>query len=352
MRSWNLIYDDFNYFEQNEDSAQEDGVFLKRASDALKQKIESLPTWNYQGSMSKITKKVYEEITGDRSGMSSSELSNTLNVEPFRHALEWKPNLVLYGPPGTGKTFHANEIAKSIVGDDSELIEKVTFHPSYSYEDFVEGYRPVVEDESSKQYELKKGIFWETCEKAKEHPDEKVILIIDEINRGNIPKIFGELITLIEKDKRKEEHALKLAYSQKQFFVPENLLIIGTMNTADKSLMQMDDALKRRFVFEELMPDTKALRNNFIENGVSDGENYTKILEKINEKIIGKGAEDEKQKKIQFRDRQIGQSYFWNVKNDGDLQDVMKYDIIPLLQDYFYGDYDEIRNVLGGKNNR
>ena len=121
------------------------------------------------------------------------------------------------------------------------------------------------------------------------------------------------------------------------------------MNTADKSLMQMDDALKRRFVFEELMPDTKALRNNFIKNRISDGENYTKILEKINEKIIGKGDNDEKRKKIQFRDRQIGQSYFWNVKNDGDLQDVMKYDIIPLLQDYFYGDYDEIRNVLGEK---
>ena len=306
-------------------------------------------------SMLKVDRGLfYEIIDGDL--IKDEQGSDTLNVEPFRHALKWKPNLVLYGPPGTGKTFYANEIAESIVGDDSELIAKVTFHPSYSYEDFVEGYRPVVEDESSKQYELKKGIFWETCEKARRiDPDlppekkRKVILIIDEINRGNIPKIFGELITLIEEDKRKEKHALKLAYSQKSFFVPKNLLIIGTMNTADKSLMQMDDALKRRFVFEELMPDTKALRNNFRENSVSDGENYAKILEKINEKIIGKGAEDEKQKKIQFRDRQIGQSYFWNVKNDGDLQDVMKYDIIPLLQDYFYGDYDEIRNVLGEK---
>ena len=203
-------------------------------------------------------------------------------------------------------------------------------------------------DVHSIDFELEYGTA--TIEVHKDSIDENDnVLIIDEINRGNIPKIFGELITLIEEDKRKEKHALKLAYSQKSFFVPENLLIIGTMNTADKSLMQMDDALKRRFVFEELMPDTKALRNNFRENSVSDGENYAKILEKINEKIIGKGAEDEKQKKIQFRDRQIGQSYFWNVKSDGDLQDVIKYDIIPLLQDYFYGDYDEIRNVLGEK---
>jgi len=240
---------------------------------------------------------------------------------------------------------------RSQISDENEsLIYKVTFHPSYSYEDFVEGYRPVVEDNSSKQYELKKGIFWNVCEKARDFPDETVVLIIDEINRGNIPKIFGELITLIEEDKRGEEkYALTLAYSQDSFFVPKNLLIIGTMNTADKSLMQMDDALKRRFVFEELMPDTEALREEFDRNGVSDGEKYAKILEKINEKIIGKGEEDKKQRKIQFRDKQIGHSYFWFVKSDEHLQNVIKYDIIPLLQDYFYGDYDEIRKVLGKK---
>ena len=129
--------------------------------------------------------------------MSSSTISDIPDSVPYAQVLNFNKNLILYGPPGTGKTYHAKKIAKSIVGDDSELIEKVTFHPSYSYEDFVEGFRPDVKEKSSKPYELTKGIFWRICKKAKEHPDKKVILIIDEINRGNIPKIFGELITLI-----------------------------------------------------------------------------------------------------------------------------------------------------------
>ena len=174
-------------------------------------------------------------------------------------------------------------------------------------------------------------------------------MIIDEINRGNIPKILGELITLLEEDKRKKKYALNLAYSQDEFFVPENLRIIGTMNTADKSLMQMDDALKRRFVFEELMPDTNALLEHLKNEGVKNAEDYKKILDKINDKILGKGSDDAEQKMKQFRDRQIGHSYFWKIKNAENLQSVIKYDIIPLLQDYFYGDYNEIRKILGGE---
>jgi len=172
-------------------------------------------------------------------------------------------------------------------------------------------------------------------------------LIIDEINRGNIPKILGELITLIEKDKRNKKNSLKLTYSKDDFFVPENLIIIGTMNTADKSLMQMDDALKRRFVFEELMPDTDVLLEHLKEKNIAHAKNYSQILKRINEKILGKGNGNESERMKQFRDRQIGHSYFWDLANDDDLQTVMKYDIIPLLQDYFYGDYNEIRKILG-----
>ena len=111
--------------------------------------------------------------------------------------------------------------------------------------------------------------------------------------------------------------------------------------------MQMDDALKRRFVFEELMPDTDVLLEHLKEENVSNAEDYKKILDKINDKILGKESDDEEQKMKQFRDRQIGHSYLWDVKNDGNLQDVIRYDIIPLLQDYFYGDYNEIQKILG-----
>jgi len=238
-------------------------------------------------------------------------------------------------------------LRNQILNERELLIYKVTFHPSYSYEDFVEGFRPNKDKESSSQYVLEKGIFWKACEKAKQYPNDKIALIIDEINRGNIPKILGELITLIEKDKRNKKNSLKLTYSKDDFFVPENLIIIGTMNTADKSLMQMDDALKRRFVFEELMPDTDVLLEHLKEKNITHAKNYSQILKRINEKILGKGNGNESERMKQFRDRQIGHSYFWDLANDDDLQTVMKYDIIPLLQDYFYGDYNEIRKILG-----
>ena len=232
------------------------------------------------------------------------------------------------------------------------FVEKVTFHPSYSYEDFVEGFRPN-EKEGEKPYVLEKGIFQQICNTAEKDLSNKYVLIIDEINRGNIPKILGELITLIEKDKRNSDNSLKLTYSKKPFFVPKNLIIIGTMNTADKSLMQMDDALKRRFVFEELMPDTDLLEKELKKNNVPKADDYSKILKRINKKITGDGknSRESKEALIQFRDRQIGHSYFWNIGKennpDEDLQSIIKYDIIPLLQDYFYGNYELVRKILG-----
>jgi len=248
----------------------------------------------------------------------------------------------------SGTNYDCTKFMRNIQGIfQNNSIFKVTFHPSYSYEDFVEGFRPNTDKKSNSQYVLEKGIFWKACETAKQYPNDKVVLIIDEINRGNIPKILGELITLIEKDKRSKENSLKLTYSKDDFFVPENLIIIGTMNTADKSLMQMDDALKRRFVFEELMPDTDVLLEHLKEKNIAHAKNYSQILKRINEKILGKGNGNESERMKQFRDRQIGHSYFWDLANDDDLQTVMKYDIIPLLQDYFYGDYNEIRKILG-----
>ncbi|MDA7495406.1 HTH domain-containing protein [Nitrosopumilus sp.] len=222
--------------------------------------------------------------------------------------------------------------------ENNNFIRKVTFHPSYSYEDFVEGFRPNV-DGGSQPYVLDAGIFKEICNEAKNDLENKYVLLIDEINRGNIPKIFGELITLIEKDKRNPGNSLKLTYSKDDFFVPKNLIIIGTMNTADKSLVQMDEALRRRFVFEELMPEPELL-----ETLNSPGKKYKDILVNINKKII------EGDNIKQFRDRQIGHSYFMEEPfGDKELRLAIKYQILPLLQDYFYDDYNEIKRILGSK---
>ena len=233
-----------------------------------------------------------------------------------------------------------NNLTQSI-NKNSNFIRKVTFHPSYSYEDFVEGFRPNVKNETSQPYVLDDGIFKEICNEAKNDLENNYVLIIDEINRGNIPKIFGELITVIENGYRGPKYERALAYSKNKdnFYVPTNLYIIATMNTADKSLVQMDEALRRRFIFEELMPEPNLLKDNN-----RPGKKYIDILENINKKII-EGANIK-----QFRDRQIGHSFFWNDPfGDKELRLVIKYQIFPLLQDYFYDDYDEIRRILGDK---
>ena len=210
----------------------------------------------------------------------------------------------------------------------------VTFHPSFSYEDFLEGIRPVAKNEGKENevigYERQDGIFKEICESAK-ISNEKHLLIIDEINRGNISKIFGELITLIEDDKR--GNSLDLAYSKKPFSVPENLYILGTMNTADRSLVQIDTALRRRFAFVEMMPNSELKEIVDV-----DGIPIKNLMDKLNEKIREK-----------YRDKQIGHSYFMNIPDLEKLHFVFLYKIIPLLQDYFYGDYDELHGVLGDK---
>ena len=224
-------------------------------------------------------------------------------------------------------------------------VKFVTFHPSFSYEDFVEGIRPVVSDSKDDKisYSLEDGIFKKICEDANKNANTRYLLIIDEINRGNIPKIFGELITLLEDDKRNKLY-LNLAYSKKPFTVPENLYILGTMNTADKSLVQIDTALRRRFAFVELMTKYDLPQLEFKIN-VKDKEDkiskksLKQLLEKLNEIL----------RKKNLRDKQIGHSYFLKVKNVEDLKFVFRYEIIPLLQDYFFGEFDKLADVLGDK---
>jgi|GEM_PF-1162651 len=219
----------------------------------------------------------------------------------------------------------------------------ITFHQSYSYEEFIEGIRPVL-DSDTLRYELKDGIFKKICNKAAQDQDNKYVLVIDEINRGNMSKIFGELITLIEEDKRmgaKNEMLITLPYSGHSFGIPSNLYIVGTMNTADRSIALLDIALRRRFVFEEMMPDYDLL------DSAMDEIDLARLLQKIN-------------KKIGFlidRDHQIGHSFFLKVKNltskdekIDKLWSVWYQEIIPLVQEYFYNDWENLERLFNKYN--
>lgn len=258
-------------------------------------------------------------------------------------------NQILYGPPGTGKTYNTVSLAVDILEPgipdwktkktrfdkyikDGRIVF-TTFHQSMSYEDFVEGIKPEVNNGQIAYY-VKPGIFKSLCDKAVADIDEPYVLIIDEINRGNVSQIFGELITLLEEDKRlgnEAELKVKMPYSQKEFGVPKNLYIIGTMNTADRSVEALDSALRRRFCFTEMMPRPELLAETI------DGIALRDVLEIINRRIVV----------LKDREHQIGHSYFINVKDKLSLKGVFKNNIIPLLQEYFYGNYDYIRLVLG-----
>ena len=314
----------------------------------------------------------------DKSPKDSKSSAQNISTETTKSSAPTKTNIgksvnstncIYYGPPGTGKTWntvnHALAIieAKSVEDLNKEKreetkkrfdelkrtgrIEMVTFHQNYTYEDFIEGIRPVLsssnkntekgqpEEKNDLKYELSPGVFKKIVERARNDEEQNYVLIIDEINRGNIAKIFGELITLIEPSKRlgkEDETTVTLPYSKKTFGVPNNLHIIGAMNTADRSIALLDTALRRRFDFVEMMPDPK-------HSGISkdiQGVNCQELLEKINERI----------RILHDRDHQIGHTYFLDVKNLDSLAKTFQNQIIPLLQEYFYDNWDKIDLVL------
>ena len=258
-----------------------------------------------------------------------------------------KKNIILQGSAGVGKSYAAKRLAYSIIGEkDNEQVKMIQFHQSYSYEDFIIGYRP-----NENGFELKEGVFYKFCKEAEmdENKENKYFLIIDEINRGNISKIFGELFMLIENDKRGEEYALELVYKDdEKFFVPENLYIIGLMNTADRSLAMLDYALRRRFIFIDIEPAfNKPQFKNDLENKNIDKDLINKIIEKFiklnetikSDKTLGKGYT-------------IGHSYFCNRKNlnKEDYEDIINYEIAPTLKEYWFDNEDkaekEIKELL------
>ncbi len=267
-------------------------------------------------------------------------------IDEIINIIKQKKQIILQGATGTGKTYSSSEIAVKLIDGNApsdraelmkrykELVDKeqiffTTFHQSMDYEEFVEGIKPETTSDNKIIYKLKDGIFKEACKSAE---NNKVVLIIDEINRGNISKIFGELITLLEVDKRKgkeNEIEVILPYSKEKFSVPDNLYIIGTMNTADRSIGYIDYALRRRFAFISIKADKSAIENYYDNKNSDCKDKAINLFDKI-EKLIKENINEE----FEANDIMIGHSYFM-AQNFEELQNKFEYEIKPLLLEYF-----------------
>ena len=263
-------------------------------------------------------------------------------------------NVILYGPPGTGKTYATarrcvaicdgeTESADGRIREryqelvDAERIEFITFHESYGYEEFVEGLRPRTGGDAGFSLEPTAGVLKRIAERARAS-EEPHVLIIDEINRANVSKVLGELITLLEEDKRAgaaNEIAVTLPHSGEPFTLPANLHILGTMNTADRSIALLDTALRRRFQFEELAPDPDLLQDA----GKATGVDLRGVLRAMNDRLEW----------LLDRDHLIGHAWFMTARTKADVDDAMRRKIIPLLAEYFHEDWAKVQAVLGGR---
>lgn len=344
------------------------GIELKRPDDITQYINNCRRIMDFRDSNFKFKNlRVFDVMSWELLGVQSKPApAAEADDEPEPRRSDAPLNLILYGPPGTGKTYNVVKYAveliegrKAFPGEDyaaikarydeyaaSGQIKFTTFHQSLSYEEFVEGIRPVVVDrygndtntahsDTTVIYRPYNGVFKALCEKASKHPKKNFVSVMDEINRGNISRIFGELITLIEESKRGS--SVILPYSQTEFSVPPNLYILGTMNTADRSIAMLDTALRRRFDFVEMMPQPALL-------GDCEGVDLRELLTALNERI----------EYYYDREHAIGHAYFMNsngcIRTLTELREVFSTKIIPLLQEYFFDDYERIRLILNDDN--
>lgn len=247
--------------------------------------------------------------------------------ERIKRLLVAKKNIIFQGAPGVGKTFAAKRFADSIVGfRDSNNVKLVQFHQNYSYEDFIGGYKP-----SNDGFEYRNGVFYDFCQQAKSDTQGRYFFIIDEINRGNLSKIFGELLMLIEADKRNDD--VRLAYTGEPFFVPDNVYIIGMMNTADRSLAMIDYALRRRFSFVPMRPqfDNDRFKKMIAANPDQKIKSLVKCVSQLNEAIRGDSGLGE--------GFEIGHSYFCGKLSAAD---IVEFELKPMLKEYWYDDQNKV----------
>lgn len=292
-------------------------LFDSESGESIEEVEKSYPTYTREDFLSEvyIPEAEYDKLVG---------------------VLSLKKNIILQGAPGVGKTFIAKRLAFSMMGvKDVERVMMVQFHQSYSYEDFIMGFRP-----SSGGFELKRGAFYNFCKKAEIDGENDYFFIIDEINRGNLSKIFGELFMLIENDKR--GLSLQLLYSDEMFSVPKNIYIIGMMNTADRSLAMLDYALRRRFAFFEIKPGFTTdgfreyrmnLGNERLDKLITCVEDLNNVI--ANDESLGEGF-------------CIGHSYFCNLMtetiDDQVLSGIIEYELIPLLKEYWFDESEKVRD--------
>ena len=302
---------------------------------------------NWMQTLRELTQEKFETIVG------------VSGAVPF--SITAPSNIILYGPPGTGKTYNVRRRALEMLGDATATdapndhvqaewerlrqagqIVFCTFHQAFAYEEFVEGLRAITDEDGDVHYRVEPGIFKRIAATAAQQRKDAFVLVIDEINRANIARVFGELITLLEPDKRlgnPNELRVQLPSSKEWFGVPPNLHVVGTMNTADRSIALMDVALRRRFTFEEMMPDAAALTDALTEANVDDPLRalIVSVFTKLNERL----------RYLYDREHQIGHAYFFGVRSLDGLRAVFADRILPLLQEYFYGQWDKVALALG-----